>query len=111
VQDIDADAFDTAIGGFVQQLCAAVAPAGRRRVLAVDGKTLRGSRHTDTTGIEVPVRHLLAVIDQHTRVVLGQVQVAGKTNEITAFAPLLDTLTGLDLAGVVITADALHIAT
>ena len=32
----------------------------------------------------------------------------GKTNEITAFAPLLDTLTGLDLAGLVITADALH---
>ena len=27
-----------------------VAPAGRRRVLAVDGKTLRGSRHTDTDG-------------------------------------------------------------
>jgi predicted transposase YbfD/YdcC len=35
----------------------------------------------------------------------------GKTNEITAFAPLLDTLTSTDLTGVVITADALHIAT
>jgi predicted transposase YbfD/YdcC len=56
----------------------------------------------------VPGRHLLAVIDQHTRVVLGQVQVAGKTNEITPFASLLDTLTGIDVAGVVITADALH---
>ncbi len=41
VRDIDAEAFDTAIGRFVQQLCAAVAPTGRRRVLAVDGKTLR----------------------------------------------------------------------
>jgi len=29
------------IGGFVQRLCATRAPAGRRRVLAVDGKTLR----------------------------------------------------------------------
>jgi predicted transposase YbfD/YdcC len=56
----------------------------------------------------VPGRHLLAVIDQHTRVVLGQVDVDGKTNEITAFAPLLDTLTAVDLTGVVITADALH---
>jgi hypothetical protein len=27
---------------------------------------------------------------------------------ITAFAPLLDTLTGINLAGVVVTADALH---
>jgi hypothetical protein len=56
-------------------------------------------------------RHLLAVIDQHTRVVLGQVDVEGKTNEITAFTPLLDTLTSTDLTGVVVTADALHIAT
>jgi predicted transposase YbfD/YdcC len=40
--------------------------------------------------------------------VLGQVDVETKTNEITAFIPLLDTLTGIDLAEAVITADALH---
>jgi predicted transposase YbfD/YdcC len=108
VRDIDADAFDTAIGGFVQHLCTSVTPTGRRRVLTVDGKTLRGSRHTDSDGDVVAGQHLLAVIDQHTRVVLGQVNVAGKTNEITAFTPLLDTLTGIDLAGAVITVDALH---
>jgi len=105
---IDADRFDTVIGGFVQGLCAAMAPQGRRRVLAVDGRTVRGgSRHTGSDGIVVAGRHLLVVIDQHARVVLGQLDVAGKTNEITAFAPL-DTLTGIDLTGVVITADALH---
>ncbi|WP_316691179.1 ISAs1 family transposase, partial [Pseudonocardia sp. H11422] len=63
-------------------------------------------------GVEVAGRHLLAVIDQHTRVVLGQVAVeatvAGSASEISQFTPLLDTLTGVDLAGVVITADALH---
>jgi predicted transposase YbfD/YdcC len=108
VQSIDADTFDTAIGRFVQQLCRAAAPAGRRRVLAVDGKTLRGSRHTDRDGNTVAGRHLFAVIDQHTRVVLGQLDVGDKTNEITTFTPLLDTLTGVDLAGAVVTADALH---
>jgi predicted transposase YbfD/YdcC len=108
IGQVDADRFDSAIGGFVQGLCAAVVPTGRRRVLAVDGKTLRGSRHTDSHGALVPGRHLLAVIDQHTRVVLGQVKVEGKTNEITAFTPLLDTLTSIDLTDVVITADALH---
>jgi hypothetical protein len=36
-----ADAFDAVIGGFIQQLCTAVPVKGRRRVLAVDGKTLR----------------------------------------------------------------------
>jgi DDE_Tnp_1-associated/Transposase DDE domain len=108
ISNLDADRFDAVIGGFVAGLCASVAPDGRRRVLAVDGKTLRGSRHTDSGGVTVAGRHLLAVIDQHARVVLGQVKVAGKTNEITAFAPLLDTLTGMDLTGVVITVDALH---
>jgi hypothetical protein len=91
------------IGGFVQRLCAGTAPAGRRRVLAVDGKTLRGSRHVDDAGTEVAGRHLLAVIDQHSRVVLGQTAVdatvAGKSSEIHQFTALLDTLTGLDLAG------------
>jgi hypothetical protein len=108
---MDADRFDSAMGGFVQHLCVQVAPVGRRRVLAVDGKTVRGSRHTRSDGTEITGRHLLAVIDQHTRVVLGQLGVDGKTSEINRFAPLLDTLTGIDLTGVVITADALHIAT
>jgi hypothetical protein len=46
VSRVDPDRFDAALGGFVQRLCtaasaAAVGAAGRRRVLAVDGKTLR----------------------------------------------------------------------
>jgi hypothetical protein len=53
---VDPDRFDAAIGAFVQRLCAGVAPAGRRRVLAVDGKTLRGSRHTGSDGVEVAGR-------------------------------------------------------
>ncbi|MFF0148725.1 transposase [Amycolatopsis sulphurea] len=65
-----------------------MAPAGRRRVLAVDGKALRGSRHTDRGGLEVAGRHLLSVIEHDTRVMLDQVNVDGKTNEITTFNPL-----------------------
>lgn len=62
---------------------------------------------TDSSGTEVAGRHLLAVIDQHARVVLGQVAVDGKTSEINRFVPLLDTVSGIDLAGVVFTADCL----
>jgi predicted transposase YbfD/YdcC len=106
VQRLDPDQLDTAIGTWIQQLSNAVVPDRRRRVLAVDGKTLRGSRTTEGA------RHLLAVIDHYTGTVLGQRNVDGKTSEITEFAPLLDGLTSLnatgDLAGVVITADALH---
>jgi hypothetical protein len=68
---VDADR-DAVIGAFVQGLCTSRAPDGRRRVLAVDGKTLRGSRRTDHDGGSEPARHLLAVIDQHTRVVLAR---------------------------------------
>jgi hypothetical protein len=47
--------------------------------------------------------HLLAAMDHATRVVLAQRQVDGAPGEVPAFQPLLD---GLDLAGVVVTADA-----
>ncbi len=47
---LDADRFDAVIGRFVQRLCAATSPRARRRVLAIDGKTLRGSRHGDQPG-------------------------------------------------------------
>jgi predicted transposase YbfD/YdcC len=49
--------------------------------------------------------HLLAAMDHQSRAVLAQRQVGGAPEEVGAFAPLLD---GLDLAGVVVTADALQ---
>jgi predicted transposase YbfD/YdcC len=68
-------------------------------VLAVDGKTLRGSARD---GHQV---HLLAALDHHDGAVLAQRDVPADTNEIALFGPLL---AGLDPAGVVVTADALH---
>lgn len=75
---------------------------GGQWALAVDGKSLRGTRHASADG---RATHLLAVCDQRASAVLGQAAVDGKTNEITGFAPLLEPL---DLAGCVITADAMH---
>jgi predicted transposase YbfD/YdcC len=70
--------------------------------VAVDGKTVRGTRHAVGDGQAV---HLLAAADQQASAVVAQARVDGKTNEITRFAPLLQPL---DLAGAVVTADALH---
>jgi Transposase DDE domain len=67
-----------------------------------------GSRYTNADGATRAGRHLLAAIDHHTRTVPGQVDVDGKINEITASAPLLDTLSSTDLTCVVFTIDALH---
>jgi predicted transposase YbfD/YdcC len=69
-------------------------------VIAVDGKTLRGP--ASGTG---PGRHLLAALDHDCAVVLGQVDVQVKTNEIPMLPVLLDTIS---LKDAIVTADALH---
>ncbi len=73
--------------------------------IMVDGKAVRGA--TDAEGNQT---HLLAAATHDDALVLGQVEIGAKSNEIPQFAPLLDTLTaaGIDLAHTVITADALH---
>lgn len=45
-------------------------------------------------------------LDHTTGLVLAQLDVQEMTNEITCFQPLLDTVA--DLAGVVVTSDAVH---
>ncbi|MCA1696205.1 MAG: ISAs1 family transposase [Actinobacteria bacterium] len=98
LQRLDGDELDSAIGSWA---AGRTEPAStRRRVVAVDGKRIRGSGH----GTEA-ARHLLAAIDHAHAVVLAQREVGCKTNEITEFAPLLN---GVELTGAVVTADALH---
>ena len=98
LQRLDADAFDDLAG---QWAARRTAPGpGARRVIAVDGKTLRGSGHGEQDS-----RHLLAAFDHAHGVVLGQVDVDTKTNEIPMFTALLDRV---DITDAIITADALH---
>jgi predicted transposase YbfD/YdcC len=103
---IDADALDRASGaGWASQQPQSAnlpspTPCSPRRAVAIDGKTLRGSGQHPS-----PQVHLLAVMDHTTRAVLAQTDVDATTNEITQFQPLLESL---DLAGWVITADAMH---
>jgi predicted transposase YbfD/YdcC len=93
---LDPQALATAIGAWLGDRNR---PQQGRQAIAVDGKTLRGAKRD---GRQV---HLLAAMDHTTRTVLAQRQVDGAPGEVPAFQPLLN---GLDLAGAVITADALH---
>jgi predicted transposase YbfD/YdcC len=102
LESVDAAALDIEVGAWLRARVQAAGPEPGRPALAVDGKALRGTRHASADGQAV---HLLAVLDQQACAVLGQVAVDGKTNEVTRFAPLLEPL---DLAGHVVTADALH---
>ncbi|THA30114.1 ISAs1 family transposase [Streptomyces sp. A1547] len=74
------------------------APAGVES-LALDGKSARGSRTGDA-----PAAHLLSAVTGTGRTVT-QLRIPDKTNEISGFARLLAPF---DLAGTVVTADALH---
>ena len=67
--------------------------------MAVDGKTSRGARRGDGTRV-----HLLGVTEHGGRL-LDHLEVDAKHNETSHFAELLEPL---DLAGAVVTFDALH---
>jgi len=69
------------------------------RAVAVDGKTSRGARRADGTRV-----HLLGVAEHGGRL-LDHLEVDVKHNETTHFTELLEPL---DLAGAVVTFDALH---
>ncbi|WSQ56422.1 ISAs1 family transposase [Streptomyces sp. NBC_01217] len=104
LQRLDGDALDAAIGAYLRARTTPPQPSEppskpALRAIAVDGKTVRGSRTRTTTAIQ-----LLAAMDHHG-VVLAQRQIASKSNEIPAFQPLLDTI---DLTDTLLTGDALH---
>lgn len=71
-------------------------------VVALDGKTLR--RSFDRVSGRGPL-HLVSAWAATNRLVLGQLATAEKSNEITAVPELLRTL---ELAGCIVTADALN---
>ena len=72
-----------------------------REVIAIDGKTLR--RSGAKKDAQAPV-HMVSAFAAHQRLVLGQVKVADKSNEIVAIPKLLDLLA---LEGAVVTIDAI----
>jgi predicted transposase YbfD/YdcC len=74
-----------------------------QRHLALDGKTLRGTRRTGT--VQQPAVHLLSLYDVTHCGTLAQVEVATKEHEIPGATTLI---AGYDLRGCLVTADALH---
>jgi hypothetical protein len=92
LQRLAPDTLDALLGGWMWLHTSMV---GGRRVIAFDGKTLRGAR--DAAGNLV---HLLAGLCQHTGVVLAQLAVGAKTNEIPKLRTLLEAI---DITGAVVT--------
>ncbi|WP_375373613.1 ISAs1 family transposase [Micromonospora sp. ATA51] len=107
---LDADLLATTLAGWLLTRARPDTPRRprHRRVVAIDGKTLRGARRADGRQM-----HLLSALDTDTGIVLAQVTVAAKSNEIPAFGPLLDAVQRVlgSLEGLLFVADALHTQT
>jgi hypothetical protein len=95
LQSLDADALDERLGTWASAHQPAAGPAAGR------GGRQDGARlsHRRPAG-----RHLLAAFDRAAGVLLGQVDVAAKTNEIPMFTTLLDRI---DLADAIVTPTSL----
>ena len=90
---LDHKAFSETFTGWVSKWCG-------RGVIAIDGKTLRGSKD----GEGGKAQHVLNAFAHESGLVLGQQKVDGKSNEITAIPAFLDRLA---LEGAIVTMDAM----
>ncbi len=101
-RELDRVAFERVLGTWAAEVLAATGEpteATDLEALAVDGKTLRGSRKQGAPGT-----HLLSVVSQRVGLTVAQVAVDAKTNEIPVTTTLLRELV---LTGRVVTMDAL----
>src|SRR5438046_2921462 len=93
---LDADEFQRRFVAWVAALTDTAA-----EVIAIDGKTLR--RSYQNKGAKAPI-HMVSAFAARQRLVLAQVKVADKSNEIVAIPKLLDLMA---IEGAIVTIDAM----
>ena len=98
---LDAEHFQACFVNWIQ----AVEKVTKGQVVAIDGKTLRRS-HDRTLGKEA--LHMVSAWASGNGLVLGQLKVDDKSNEIPAVPELLEML---EIEGCIVTLDALHCQT
>jgi predicted transposase YbfD/YdcC len=98
---LDREGFEAKLGGWADSVVAhtPATPEAPEIAMAVDGKTLRGSKKQGAPGT-----HLLSVLAHRLGLTLTQQAVAAKTNEIKEVETVLRQIV---LAGRVVTMDAL----
>src|SRR4051794_1952048 len=94
---LDPAAFEKALLAWMQ----AVQEITESRLIAIDGKTLRGSYNRRDGKAAI---HMVSAWSSENKLSLGQVVVDEKSNEITAIPELLEVL---ELSGAVVTIDAM----
>lgn len=92
---IEPESFEKCFREWVSSVCERV----EGEIISIDGKTLCGSKGKGKSPI-----HMVSAWAHEQQLVLGQIATDEKSNEITAVPKLLDVL---DIAGCIITADAM----
>ena len=98
-KDLDATALENTLTRWATVILEDLTPQTDTQTLAIDGKTLCGSRKHDAT-----ITHLLSVVSHQLGITLTQQPVDAKTNEIPI---AIEILQALDVSGKIITTDAL----
>jgi predicted transposase YbfD/YdcC len=98
---VDRDTLEAKLGAWAEQVVVSLptAPSAGEAAIALDGKTLRGSRKQGAPGV-----HLLSALSHRLGLTLAQQAVDDKTNEITQVETVLRQLVLQDR---VVTMDAL----
>ncbi len=94
---LDPEQFQASFRRWIQT----VAQRTNGQIMPIDGKTLR---HSYTPGDPKSAIHMVSAWATHNRLVLAQVKVDDKSNEITAIPALLELLA---IAGCIVTIDAM----
>ena len=94
---LDANAFEQCFSNWIASLSIDVT----NEIIAIDGKTLRGSGNTKRKNSAI---HMVSAWAAENRVLLGQVKTSEKSNEITAVPELLQQL---DIKDSIVTLDAM----
>ena len=98
-KDLDATALENRLTRWATVILEDLTSQTDTQTLAIDGKTLCGSRKQDAT-----ITHLLSVVSHQLGITLTQQPVDAKTNEIPI---AIEILQALDVSGKIITTDAL----
>jgi predicted transposase YbfD/YdcC len=97
---LDAAELDRRLGAYFTALAAAQASADAPLAVALDGKTIRGARRAGGRAA-----HLVSVFAHQARLVLGQLAVPDKSNEIPCIRAVLRQFRRVRL---LVTVDAMH---
>lgn len=101
LSSLNAADLDQRLGGYFTALAAAAQPdPGGLVVVSLDGKTVRGAARGTATGT-----HLVSVFAHHARLVLAQLAVAAKSNEIPCVRAVLKSLPRFPMMVIM---DAMH---